>query len=59
MLGEYFKVKLKLNLSYLFPKVPFSKLLSKTLKKAIINHNPSQFAEGFTLLLAKSNKKEL
>ena len=50
---------LNLNLSYLFPKVPFTKLLSKTLKKTIINHNPSQFAEGFTLLLAKSNKKEL
>jgi len=50
---------LKLNLSYLFPKVPFAKLLPNTLKKAIINHNPSQFAEGFTLLLSKSNNKEL
>jgi len=45
------------NLSYFFPKIPLVKFFPKTLKKIIINKNPSQFAEGFTLLLSKSKKR--
>lgn len=49
--------KLVKNLSYHFPRIPFVRLFTNRLKKKIVNGNPSQFAEGFTLLLIKSDKR--